>query len=288
MKNSFKIEPKFSKSSREIWDSHFEKLTEAGTIDESSKAGSESLRIPSGKVRFMRHSLYYAAAAVVVLLMVPLLFTRSVSAPSGEHSAWELPDGSVMTLNAESKVSYKPLLWMVSRSVKMTGEVFFKVVKGSSFTVKSDNGSVRVLGTSFNVYSRNSSFSVSCITGKVEVKSTLSQEGSAVKATLAEGEGIKFRKESDPETIPATIVATSHSWIKREFYFTATPLKEVFSEVSRQYGIDIEFTHPEELYYTGNFSATGSPEKVLSIITLPFSLSYEKTGDGYKIVKGRD
>jgi ferric-dicitrate binding protein FerR (iron transport regulator) len=286
MRNNFRIEPKFSKSSREIWESHFEKLIETPSVNDAAKTVKElTVKRPASIVRFSRYSLYYAASFLILLMMIPLLYTRRVSASAGEHVSWRLPDGSQLTLNADSKVNYKPLLWPVSRGVSMKGEVFFKVVKGSGFTVKSDNGSVKVLGTSFNVYSRNDDFSVSCITGKVEVASSLPEEGVPFKTVLEKGEGIAFRKESVPEIIPAASVATSSSWVEKEFYFTNTPLEEVVKEISRQYGIDIEYKEPAGLYYTGNFSMKGSPEEVITIITLPFSLSYEKVENGYKIVK---
>ncbi|MCK9305564.1 MAG: FecR domain-containing protein [Bacteroidales bacterium] len=273
MKNNFKIEPKFSKSSREIWDSHFEKLTADTPENKVIRVG------------FQRYRLYYAAAVLILLMMTPLLYTRRVSAPAGEHLDWTLPDRSKLTLNAQSKVTYKPIMWKISRAVSMEGEVFFEVVKGSGFSVKSDNGSVKVLGTSFNVYSRENGFSVSCLSGKVAVKSELSNDDNQVKTILEKGEGIVFRKESAPAVIAEEVVVTSASWREKEFYFTHSPLAEVLKEVSRQYGVDIEYNKESDLYYTGNFSMKGSPEEVITIITLPFSLGYEKTENGYKILK---
>lgn len=296
MKNNFKIEPKFSKSSREIWDSHFEKLTAGAS--ENEPAGTESLKTGSLKVTktqdqkgrvirgvFHRHRFYYVASVLILLVMTPLLYTRKVSAPAGEHLELTLPDGSKLTLNAESKVTYKPLMWKISRSVSMEGEIFFEVVKGSEFSVKSDNGNVKVLGTSFNVYSRENGFSVSCLSGKVVVESELSNENNQVKTILEKGEGVAFRKESAPAVMAEDVVATSASWREKEFYFTHRPLDEVLKEVSRQYGIEIEYNNESDLYYTGNFSMKGSPEEVITIITLPFSLGYEKTENGYKILK---
>ena len=90
-------------------------------------------------------------------------------ATKGEQNIYELPDGSVATLNAQSSISYEPGEWSSARRVELNGEAFFEVKKGTPFLVKTPYGDVQVLGTSFNVDARKDHFSVACFTGSVRV-----------------------------------------------------------------------------------------------------------------------
>lgn len=49
------------------------------------------------------------------------------------------------------------------------GEVYFEVIKGQKFTIKTANGYVQVLGTKFKVKSINNTLEVKCFEGKVKV-----------------------------------------------------------------------------------------------------------------------
>ncbi|MEM9931461.1 MAG: FecR domain-containing protein, partial [Bacteroidota bacterium] len=87
----------------------------------------------------------------------------------GEKLEEELPDGSVVYANAVTTLSYSPQEWSSARDVQLKGEAFFEVEKGSNFTVNTPQGTVEVLGTSFNVLAREDIFEVICYTGKVRV-----------------------------------------------------------------------------------------------------------------------
>ena len=71
----------------------------------------------------------------------------------GESRTIALLDGSEVVLNSKSKIEYDEDNWEDDRSLKLVGEAYFKVAKGKTFTVKTENGSVTVLGTQFNVNS---------------------------------------------------------------------------------------------------------------------------------------
>jgi len=267
MKGEFKIEPKWKKSSGEIWADHFEKLTSGATEQSREERG---IVVKGGFSHFRSYALYYAAA-IIILLITPMVYTRNISAQRGEHLAYTLPDGSEVTINAQSELSYRPLLWYVSRGVKMEGEILFKVKKGSDFTVKSSNGKVRVLGTTFNVISRDSRYEVTCIEGRVEV-SAKTGEAERKRVIISGGEGVELMENEGLMNLPADEVVSSISWIRNNFYFTAVPLRVVLDEIARQYNVEVTLGTEEEMVYTGNFSGSTSLEEVLEIVALPFSL----------------
>lgn len=237
--NNIRITPAWSKTKEQIWAERFEHMTD----------------VPN-RLRFYRQKWFsYAAAAVMALLLIPpsfaYLYIKEIVVSPGEHRSMILPEGSVVELNADSRLSYKPFWWMVSRHVTMTGEAFFDVKKGNEFKVQTANGTVVVLGTSFNVFSRGHKFDVVCVTGRVEV----SAKGKSVQLT--------------PELTPNHRIA---DWRQGKFYFTNTPLQEVIEEIERQYDITIDTPGELNYFYTGNFSKTKDPEDVLRIIEKPFGL----------------
>jgi transmembrane sensor len=86
--------------------------------------------------------------------------------------AFELPDGSKVYLNRNSKLTY-PENFMKSRTVYLSGEAFFDVAHNKGeFMVYCQDMRVRVLGTSFNVkgYEPVNKVEVGVEEGLVEVK----------------------------------------------------------------------------------------------------------------------
>lgn len=88
---------------------------------------------------------------------------------NGEIASLTLPDNSQVTLNAGSQVVYSGNRFNTRRKIQLTGEAYFKVTKGNTFSVVTTEGTVTVLGTTFNVRSRDEKLSVFCYTGKVKV-----------------------------------------------------------------------------------------------------------------------
>ncbi|MEL7343056.1 MAG: FecR domain-containing protein, partial [Bacteroidota bacterium] len=138
-------------------------------------AGLQDIEEKSTPVRSLRPLRWISvAAAVIVLASVAFLLrdtTQTYTTSIGGKEIVSLPDGSTVQLNANSSLSFDPADWEDERSVQLDGEAFFSVAEGKTFTVQTDQGSVSVLGTSFNVHDRPESWSVQCYTGKVEVKS---------------------------------------------------------------------------------------------------------------------
>lgn len=115
-----------------------------------------------------------AAAAAVIIGFFLFTFNSSnelYHTNKGEQLVIFLPDSSKVTLAPTSNLEV--LAYENERKLKLEGEAFFEVVKGSSFSVETVLGDVKVLGTSFNVSSfpKIEHFVVGCTTGKVKVRS---------------------------------------------------------------------------------------------------------------------
>ncbi len=137
-------------------------------------SGMEGSVSPAGrtKTRYLQ-VVRYAAAAVIALFIsisaVMYFYTKSIETPAAQQAEVILPDGSEVNVYAQSYISYKPLIWKFSRTVRLRGEGFFDVQKGKTFKVISEKGETVVLGTEFKIYARNNDYRVTCISGKVKV-----------------------------------------------------------------------------------------------------------------------
>ncbi len=227
---------------------------------------------------------WLAAAAAIALLLATAGFLRfhrleTSTGMTGTVSVL-LPDGTSVELNSNSMLSYQPYWWRISRSVEMEGEAWFRVEPGSKFRVQSEFAITQVLGTSFNVFSRGDQYHVSCHTGRVLVTASDSEERAVLnpgkKAELGDG-GV---------LIVSDIVYRGNvpQWMNRKLLFSATPLRMVFEEIEKQYGIEIDISRLPDLIYSGNFATDIPLENVLTLLCRPFNLRYEETtGNTYII-----
>ncbi|HNW49490.1 MAG TPA: FecR domain-containing protein [Prolixibacteraceae bacterium] len=237
-----------------------------------------------GTIRHNFRVAQWAVAAAIVLLLGMTSFLRfyskTVTSTVANHLAMILPDGSSVELNASSTLRYHPYWWRFDRKITFEGEGFFEVKKGKQFTVVSRLGKTQVLGTSFNIYSRDEVYRVTCITGRVKVTSGSKNEvilKPQDKASVSADGQIK--RVENIETLPEI------SWKNNMFRFTAVPVREVFSEIERQYGITIESKIDNQTLYSGNFSKNQKVEDVLGYICPALGFRYIHQSDNvYTII----
>lgn len=131
-------------------------------------------------IKKSRRYQWVAAASVLLLLLVAgaALWwsspekTKLVTA-FGKWETVQLPDGSIVELNANSELTYTTN-WQkgANRKVWLKGEAFFKVKKEKSeakFMVVTKDLTVEVLGTSFNVNSHGEETKVYLEEGEVKL-----------------------------------------------------------------------------------------------------------------------
>ncbi len=221
---------------------------------------------------------YFAAAASIAVILGLFLFNsdQSFSTDYGEQLAVTLPDGSEMIMNAKSEAIFDKKNWDNNRLVTLDGEAYFKVKKGSKFTVTTKNGDVSVLGTQFNVHSQNSFFEVHCFEGKVSVTNDKNKE------TLTAGKAFRNLGNQTPENW--TFEAQQPSWLANTSSFRSMPIKYVFKELEKQYNLQIKSSSIDlETIYTGTFP-NNNQEVALRTVFSTLGLSYSLSQDGKTIV----
>ena len=111
-------------------------------------------------------------------------------AERGQKLTVKLPDGSMVKLNANSRISYLSNFGNDSRDLQLTGEAFFEVQRDESrpFKIFLGDLEVEVLGTSFNVnaYPDQHAASVAVRTGKVAVSNSAKTMGTVLETGKAD------------------------------------------------------------------------------------------------------
>lgn len=264
------LKPSYIQSKEDVWED-LSQLLEAPFIAKSQS-------------KLINMMWFRAAVAVFILLLSTGIFLRTYSVTiktgKGEHLSHQLPDGSVVELNAESSISYNPYWWWFSREMDFEGEAFFQVENGISFTVNSNNGKTEVLGTSFNIYSRNQNYRVFCKTGKVRV----SDADNKIEMIIEPGEMAEIiaNKGKIEEINAENILA----WKNNMFNFIAEPLPFVLEEIERQYNVRLETEIPNlsELFYSGYFTKSETLDSTLYLICHTFGLTFAKQNENnYKV-----
>lgn len=178
---------------------------------------------------------WIAVAAVLVaalgigwLVKAPLSGQRLVT-DVGEQRAVELDDGSIVQLNARTRLEVA--FSHRRREIRLLeGEAFFKVAHDTSrpFVVHSGAAVIQAVGTQFNVYRHENSTTVSVIEGRVKVSPAATDSAPIFSA----GEEARVATAGTLLRAPADVAAAT-AWRQRRLVFRSNPLSEIVSEFNR-------------------------------------------------------
>ncbi len=223
---------------------------------------------------------YYAAGIAASLLLVFGLFFYQVnfSSPIGEKSVFILPDNTEVYLNAKTSISYNPILWSFNKKVSLDGEALFNVTKGDDFKIKTESGTVSVLGTTFNVNARSNFFELHCYEGRVHYSNRIDQQESYLEA----GDVVKLQ---DKILIKSKHKDKKPTWLSEgRSSFSNTELRLVMEELNAQYGISFDF---EPALVQGHFTGTfvhDDLELALKSVFVPMGINYKLADDQKTVV----
>ena len=191
----------------------------------------------------------------------------------GEHSQVSLPDGTQVTLNALTTISYDCSSVDGKRHVTVAGEAIFNVAKDEEhpFVVNTNAMEVTCLGTSFNVrnYTDENNISVVLTEGKVRV------EAAGADMTMEPDSRVVFDRQA--LTLTKQIVPSENytCWLSGEVRYNDQTLEEIAAELSRNYHIKVVITSDNLLKerFTG-YLGQSSLRNVLDVLCLASNMNY--------------
>ncbi len=235
---------------------------------EEFKKALDAHNTPVRKLNWVRPFMRIASMFIVGLAGYYFFFYENltrIETQVGQKTTVELPDNSVVSVNALSEIAFNEKGWKDDRTIALEGEAFFDVAKGKKFVVSTPSGEVAVLGTEFNVKQRGGYFEVKCFEGTVRV----TKEGR--ETILDQGDNVRWFNGTREEG------KNSHSvpqWTKDVSDFQRVTVSQVFSELERQYGVKVTLEKVDgQRLFTGGF-VHDNLDNALKSITVPLDLDY--------------
>lgn len=211
------------------------------------------------------------------LFAAPRTVSRFV--PNGDKNTFIFSDGTAVTVNAGSKISYPERFGLALREVSLDGEAYFEVSKNPHrpFVVTLPGGQkVRVLGTSFNVkaFSSDGSFEVALDQGRVEVcdeRKTYS---------IAPGEALTYDRSSGRASIVRCNTSTMSAWTRNTISFHGAPIDEIAEGLSRLFDVKVYIAPEVDRTRLYTFSAKRSDlDLILKELQIIAPIRIRRSGD---------
>ena len=162
--------------------------------------------------------------------------------PTGKDYKVQLSDGSVVHLNAFSRLRFPFSFDGNNREVYLEGEAYFDIAKKADqpFIVHTAGTSVKVLGTSFNVNAYNDSLIVTSLVSGSVVSDAEDNDSVYLKPGMASvyRKGYRQQQQSFDEAITL-------SWRNGEYAYYNQPLGTLDAVISHWYGKQLLFDDPE-------------------------------------------
>ena len=263
--HDYDFNSKIIESAKKFKASHVSQVDSFETFNTSYKAKNRPLK----KLPVLQYIIRIVAILVISFGIYTAFFNKSLITTNtlvSEKTTIELPDGSLVSLNALSQLEFDRSTWKENRYVNLQGEAYFKVAKGRTFDVITSKGTVTVVGTEFNVKQRKDFFEVQCYEGIVKVVSD------SIERQLLAGDTYRMLNESFSEI---NITNTQPDWMTNKSVFKTVTYGEVLAELERQYAIEISRKNINtDRLFTGGFTHTNL-ENALQSITQPMNLMFK-------------
>lgn len=209
------------------------------------------------------------------------LFAEDYSTAIGQRSGITLEDGSVVTLNTDSRIqiSYSD----EERLIKLLrGQALFEVAHDPDrpFAVLAGDQRVVALGTTFDVRLNDRDVEVVLVEGRVEIVDVQgTRQASAKLVQLESGERLVARAAAPP-VITRIDTGKATSWREGHVSFEDAPLIQAIAEMNRYSKIQIQAHDPELAEYRVNgVFRSGQQARFVEALEAYFPVVAERDGD---------
>ncbi len=226
--------------------------------------------------KLTRYSCY--AATVILILVcgwISATFYESGScdnnneiyAPAGQRACVTLNDGTIVWLNACSRLTYPSRFKGGQRKVTLVGEAFFDVAKNPSkpFIVSAGALDIRALGTKFNVF---------CHPKSGYICTSLLEGSVAVYEPDKEKQGVVLKPENQAYyqdgKIQVKYIGDFENFLWKDgiYSFNREPLGDIVQKLGLYFDINIQISDTALLKkeFTGKFREVDGIDEILRII----------------------
>ena len=253
--------------------------------------------------KFISNPMYRFAAAILIAAVLLVSGYEVFYNPSATEvmlelttankvlNTFTLPDGTLVTLNSDTKVFYPKKFGRKTREISIEGEAFFEVKpnKNKPFIIHAGKAQIKVVGTSFSVsaYPETKLVEVIVQTGKVQVMNKMAETLQTEELILTPGDKGTLVYES--KTLQKTTNQDPNflAWKTHNLIFKATSLREVIENLEKVYKVNISLADPKlnELLLTAQFN-NYPLDFILKVIETTFKIEAQEI-DGQYFLKAR-
>lgn len=215
------------------------------------------------------------------------LVYKKVTTGVGQMKVLTLTDGTEITINNQSSVSYPVSFTGASREIFLSGEAFFKVAHNPAkpFKVHTSKMDVQVLGTSFDVkaYADDRDIVVSVMTGKVRAAAKNAKSNKASHILLP-GDQLVYRHELGEFEKGSVALTVISGWQKGKLSFKNQQLADITRQLERYYKVKFLFVNKEIQHKVLSINVNNqSLEVVMKALSLSGEFNYRIAGNQVKI-----
>lgn len=205
-------------------------------------------------------------------------FNELMTPRGGEYQV-TLADGTMVWLNADTRLKYPMTFDADKREVYLSGEAYFEVTKDTDrpFYVVTDKLRVKVYGTQFNVNTQQQGIiRTTLVNGKV---------GVTVKATgnetmLSPNQMMEYNPVTGAVQVKDVDVYTYIAWKSGEFVFEDERLEDIMEQLRLWYDVEVFYTNEnvKNIKFTGDATRFSDITDVLRILERTGSVEFSVSG----------
>lgn len=244
-------------------------------------------------------SWWYRIAAVAVLALVSTLsyyqgreqVTASfadviIESPKGSKTKLYLPDGSLVWLNADSKIVYSQGFGVNNRDLTLEGEGYFEVVKNKKlpFRVNTENVDLQVLGTKFNfkAYIEDNEVIINLIEGDVALKNNIIN---MPLIYMVKNDRVILEKVTGKMRKRPAQAISARAWTNGELLFDEEILEDIAKRLERAYNVDIKVNDSvkDRRFYGAFINDKQTIEDVLKTMSSTGRVKYKYVNNRYEL-----
>jgi ferric-dicitrate binding protein FerR (iron transport regulator) len=261
------------------------------------KTPSKTFRIFNSEKFALKPFLKVAAMVVLAIVLGTVVYQyirdnalsrqiNEVIAGANAIKTIELPDGTVVSLNTNTRINYPERFSRDKREVSIQGEAFFEVKpnKHKPFIIHAGNAQIKVLGTSFNVnaYPEAEKVEVIVETGKVQVSNKVATIAKTNELILDPGDKGTLICASNDLLKTTNNDPNFLAWKTHNLIFRETSLKEVIANLEKVYKVDIVVSDDKlnNLLLSAQFN-NYSVDFILKVIQTTFNLELVQANGQY-------
>ncbi len=255
--------------------------------------------------------LAVAASLIFAVILFPSLFNKKepvlaaaerneISTGNGSRTKVQLPDGSLVWLNAGSNLHYDKSFGISVRHVTLSGEAFFDVVKNKEkpFIIQTSSIDIKVVGTAFNVkaYPGDRTTETSLIRGIIEVtirnrpndKIILSPNEKLIVENNPFNKVRATTKERSEPFVSINPIKRNNTdstineiqWVENRLVFENETLQDIALKMERWYNVNIEIQTQKMMdkRISGSF-VNENIDQAMEALSITGKFHYKRTND---------